>query len=80
VSGGRRETVPLPEGRTAPVCLGRLGRHAQRGQAVRLAGDRPGGPPAQALAWVEAVLRANGCGRVEEELAWWVAELTVIRS
>ena len=36
-------------------------------------------PPAQALAWVEAVLRANGCGRVEEELAWWAAELTVIR-
>ena len=36
-------------------------------------------PQAQALAWVEAVLRANGCGRVEEELAWWAAELTVIR-
>ena len=36
-------------------------------------------PPAQALAWVEAVLRANGCGRVGEELAWWTAELTVLR-
>jgi hypothetical protein len=28
---------------------------------------------------VEAALRANGCGRVEEELAWWAAELTVLR-
>ena len=36
-------------------------------------------PPAQALAWVEAVLRANGCGRAEEELTWWAAELTVLR-
>jgi hypothetical protein len=36
-------------------------------------------PPAQALACVEAVLRANGCDRVEQELAWWAAELTVIR-
>jgi hypothetical protein len=36
-------------------------------------------PPAQALAWVEAVLRANGCARVGEELAWWAAEPTVIR-
>jgi hypothetical protein len=36
-------------------------------------------PPAQALAWVGAVLRANGCARVEEELAWWAAELTAIR-
>jgi hypothetical protein len=36
-------------------------------------------PPAQALAWFEAVLRANGWARVGEELAWWTAELTVIR-
>ena len=36
-------------------------------------------PPGQALAWVEAILRANGCGWGEEELAWWAAELTVIR-
>jgi hypothetical protein len=35
-------------------------------------------PPAQALAWVEAVLRANGCGQVGAELAWWAAELTVL--
>jgi hypothetical protein len=34
---------------------------------------------ALALAWVEAVLRVNGCAQVGEELAWWAAELTVLR-